>query len=312
MSTTSFVPPIATGGGGGWGGPGRWNGDGDGDGNGPPWGNGPPPAVFRQCYNSCNAASMAGNSIGTTEELCEDGSTFLDIYAVCANCIQDFDVSPLLNVLPGLSEYLEHCEIPMSYTTMTVSQTTGSPATMVFVLDAPTEPPSSLAFPTSDSPSSTNSIAPTLASSGSAGPATTTSDPANQGGDTGQNSNAGSQAWIAGPVIGSLAGLAMILGILFWVWRRRQRRQEDDESPAEERKQPEKPTIGQMDYPASPATPASELPATNMDVHEMEGSTPYRFSQYIEKPANEPAAPEADSDEFGTMTTSRTLSTKIP
>lgn len=56
--------------------------------------------------------------------------------------------------------------------------------------------------------------------SGSSIPSSSTSSTPSTTPSSGSSSGSGSSAWIAGPVVGGLAGLAIILGAVFW-WRRR-------------------------------------------------------------------------------------------
>ena len=56
-------------------------------------------------------------------------------------------------------------------------------------------------------------------SSPSSTPGNSNSNP-NSGSGSASSSDGGSKAWIAGPVVGALAGLAIIAGVVFW-WRRR-------------------------------------------------------------------------------------------
>ncbi|KAI9162917.1 hypothetical protein HJFPF1_04512 [Paramyrothecium foliicola] len=86
--------------------------------------------------------------------------------------------------------------------------------------------------------------------------------------------NSADRAWIAGPAVGSLAGLALIFGFVFFLWRRRRRSGMTN------------PTELDSDEVASKTRPDT--------LYEMEGSTPIEL--YAEKPANEAPAKELRND----------------
>ena len=81
--------------------------------------------------------------------------------------------------------------------------------------------------------------------------------------------NTTNKAWIAGPVIGAVVGLALILGIIFLLRRRKQ-------GPLAAALEPEAEKV------------PKELQAET--IHEMEGSSP--IDLFVEKPANEFPAKE--------------------
>jgi hypothetical protein len=106
--------------------------------------------------------------------------------------------------------------------------------------------------------------APSTSSASTSTSAPTTTPPTD--GFESEPSNSSDTAWIAGPVIGSVFGLAVILGMLFF-WRRRRRSQAAAHASSE------------LDAEKPPAEMSHQV------AYEMEGSSP--IDLYVEKPANE-------------------------
>jgi hypothetical protein len=83
-----------------------------------------------------------------------------------------------------------------------------------------------------------------------------------------------SKAWIAGPVIGAVVGLCLIVGLAWWLWRRGHKSggASNNQTGGEQRAELEAPTNkpGVPEMAATEAVQASELPGgSRVKVHEM-------------------------------------------
>ncbi|CAI6014732.1 unnamed protein product [Clonostachys chloroleuca] len=85
-----------------------------------------------------------------------------------------------------------------------------------------------------------------------------------------------SNAWIAGPVVGGVAGLGIAIFAALWFWRRRSRRT----TPV-----PEDGEHYEKAQLHSDCIPKPVLEAADGAIHEMQGSSPQKAA---EKAANEP------------------------
>jgi LPXTG-motif cell wall-anchored protein len=89
------------------------------------------------------------------------------------------------------------------------------------------------------------------------------------------------QAWIAGPVVGGVAGLALVLGIGFWLYRRRKRQRQPSTITDDVPELNPKPTPQQLESTETPKPKhelvgsegihSAEMPANEPAGHEMEG-----------------------------------------
>ncbi|RMJ23853.1 hypothetical protein PHISP_05285 [Aspergillus sp. HF37] len=93
--------------------------------------------------------------------------------------------------------------------------------------------------------------------------------------------DSGSQAWIAGAVIGPVAGCAILAGLGFWFFRRRHAKPRDEvaaPTAAAGAYPPKSSGDGPAELPASQERPISELPGS--------------FGQFLgERPVSELEAP---------------------
>ncbi|KAK4038724.1 hypothetical protein C8A01DRAFT_37289 [Parachaetomium inaequale] len=123
--------------------------------------------------------------------------------------------------------------------------------------------------------------------------ASATSPPSGESGETqGSESSGGSQAWIAGPVIGGVAALAVLVGLYLFFARRRKR--------ARNRGEPEwagKPELHADSLPG-PAKPPVEVDGEPQPPQELEAGYYTTGAQHVspkaELAANEVAAEEMD------------------
>lgn len=156
---------------------------------------------------------------GQTEDLCDKerslGSLFLENIKTCADCVRDegglndfFDTVDAQDALKivNLCQSLYTSDHSEMVSAMSVILETGS----VLGNISPTKSPTSTSVPTATQ--TRESEATTDASSSE--PTASTEDSA----------SSGSRAWVAGPVVGSVAGVSGIIGAAFLIIRRRNRR----------------------------------------------------------------------------------------
>lgn len=206
---------------------------------------------------------------GRTEELCNKehqlGRLFLNNLKACAECIKEkghlddyFDKVDAQNARDyvNLCQSLDTSDHKEMVSAMSVIMETGgvlgdiSKQVMSTSITSPTStnaPTTNFATTTQTSKSETTSQTSSSTPTG-----TTESQPA---------SEASSKAWIAGPVVGSVAGVSGIIGAAFLLIRRRNRRQKAAQLTAEQDGGPSKP----YEKP--------ELPAEERIRHELDGQS---------------------------------------
>ncbi|KAH9904755.1 hypothetical protein F4778DRAFT_44599 [Xylariomycetidae sp. FL2044] len=202
------------------------------------------PAIPAACFATCNKALIEAESAGKSPEICQADSPFQIAYQSCANCYDANGVdSDELAAIPEFSQWTQYCSTvpvssvtpPISTSTVsastpststtsgTTSQSTNSEAidilttvyeytitresysrtltlTDIFTLPQPED---------STRPTNPSSTVNPVSISGSALPETT------------QSRNA---AWIAGPIVGSVAGFAIAVSAALILWCRRRLR----------------------------------------------------------------------------------------
>ncbi|OBT70096.1 hypothetical protein VE03_00636 [Pseudogymnoascus sp. 23342-1-I1] len=230
------------------------------------------------CFATCNNALTVAQQIGKLPALCGPDSAFLNYYGSCKTCIEangsgtvqgNGSESSQATSFSAFAQFLSYCDLePLATSTTSFTLTDGAVSTIFFLVqetssasNASSASSSTERTWTATTSSSTASptISPTLSSATSA---------------TVPSSSTKSKAWIAGPVIGCTALLALILGLLLYL-----------------RKRGRKTTIAHNES-GSPYEKA-ELHADEVkkpvyetethEIHEVEGSSP----QPAEKPANE-------------------------
>ncbi|KAI6083428.1 hypothetical protein F4821DRAFT_244870, partial [Hypoxylon rubiginosum] len=212
------------------------------------------------CYDTCNYAYLEAQHTGETPALCEPGSAFNAYIASCRNCSSEsIDWDDMIKDTP-FGPYLDYCNTlnstisPIStssigyYTIVSLNvtytatiegiPTTWSqpivttsfavvPATAVFtVLTTLDSGPQTFTFTTTYDPLPSN-FAEGMNNVTSNGTGATVPKPTNT--DVMDFIQPHSRAWVAGPIVGGVAGL-LIAGIgSFLLWRRRRRRFTDIE-----------------------------------------------------------------------------------
>ncbi|VUC29216.1 unnamed protein product [Clonostachys rosea] len=151
--------------------------------------------ISSACTKLCDTAEeVAQNS--TKTDLCGADSKFQNAYIPCSRCIEKRSPGA---VPSDLLSYLAYCNIDVDLVTSSLRMGDGSTSTIVNVKYAPT-------------------VAATVTSS-----VDTDFDSVDTSSDEPK-----SKAWIAGPVFGALVGLGIILGIVWFCWRRKHRNEEED------------------------------------------------------------------------------------
>ncbi|KAK7222462.1 hypothetical protein V2G26_010465 [Clonostachys chloroleuca] len=156
--------------------------------------------ISSACTKSCDTAfEVAQNS--TKTDLCGADSKFQNAYIPCSRCIEKRSPGA---VPSDLLTYLAYCNIDVDLVTSSLRMGDGTTSTIVNVKYAPT-------------------VAATVTSSVDIdfGTVDTSSDEPK------------SKAWIAGPVFGALVGLGIILGIVWFFWRRKHRNELEEDSGSE-------------------------------------------------------------------------------
>ncbi|KAK3300324.1 uncharacterized protein B0H64DRAFT_369590 [Chaetomium fimeti] len=187
------------------------------------------PAV---CYDVCNNAYRVSAEIGLVPELCAPESPFRQYRDECVACLEGYGPGGIPGDFP-LGEAIAYCNtnptpsvdytIPTSWltnsTTLAVITVSGiienditGDKVYTIVTDVLVTRSDWTGFDRS-----TTTTPPTSLTTGVDGIETGDSEP----GDS--SSSGGSRAWIAGPVIGGVAGLAILVGIYFFFARRRKR-----------------------------------------------------------------------------------------
>lgn len=254
----------------------------------------------KPCVETCDAAYLVAQSIGKAPSLCDPDTGFLDAYYSCRDCVLqltagDSTGSARDDVDSRFQQFLGFCDsqnpdpsgLPTgspepSTNTEGVAPTTdiGSEPTtdagevMVTIIYSNPNGAGTMLVPESD-----------LSNQGWVKNSNATKTPAPERSDPSTDSPGDSpnQAWIAGPVVGALAGLGLLLGLGLWLLRRRRKPQEA--ATAEDEDVPEldpKPVPHQLH--------STETPKPK---HELTGSEGRHIA---EMPANEPAGHEMEGE----------------
>ncbi|KAL7953078.1 hypothetical protein V8C34DRAFT_297911 [Trichoderma compactum] len=265
-------------------------------------------SVPAACFDRCNQALLIASDEGLKSQLCASNSPFLQALDVCSACIKAQGTNPSggTSSISSLLPFLEFCHL-LSYSTLTYTSTNGQITTIVYLL-----PTNHAATTTSSSPRTTTTTS-TLAPPTSPAPQNTASSPS-------VSATPQSHAWIAGPIVGSIVGLAIVFGVLFYLWRRQHRHSKPDPfDPRYDRAQlhsddipkPELDaqanTFHELDARRSDDTPKPELDAQTNTFHELDAQpAPPR----AEMPANEAESVAADVSETGSRSNAKAIARK--
>ncbi|KAK0766480.1 hypothetical protein N5P37_000205 [Trichoderma harzianum] len=180
------------------------------------------------CLDKCSDALLIAQAQGLKSQLCAPNSAFIEALDSCSACIKTQGPNPrggILSISP-LLPFLEFCHL-LSYSTLMYTSTNGQITTIVYLL------------PTNNAATNTSSSSRTITTSKKTSRATTPSRtstlaiptslaPQNAASSPSVSATPPSHAWIAGPVVGSIVGLAIVFGVSFYLWRRRYRHSKPD------------------------------------------------------------------------------------
>lgn len=161
---------------------------------------------------------------GRTEELCDKerglGSLFLENIKTCADCVRDEG---------GLNDYFDTVDAQGALKIVNLCQSlyTSDHSEMVSAMSVILETGSVMGS-ISPTKSPTSTSAPTATQSSVA--ETTTDASPEQDASSDDSSSSESRAWIAGPVVGSVAGVSAIIGAAFLIIKRRSRRKNGEDT----------------------------------------------------------------------------------
>ncbi|KAH7124510.1 hypothetical protein EDB81DRAFT_889955 [Dactylonectria macrodidyma] len=238
---------------------------------------------FFKCLDNCNNVSTIAEAEGKTSELCEPGSTFRMAIEICNKCIVEatghqFVNGATVDVLNLIDEYLDFCHIGVTTSMDTYTMSDGRLGTVAYIMP--------VAEATTVSLSATALESPSLSTrSGLSNSSVTPVDSRSISPDSSSTKSSGNKSWIAGPILGSIIGVALILGTVVYIWRRRSRVTRPDGL---------EPPYGKAQL-HSDCIPKSARETEAQVIHEMEGPS----AQPVEKAANEvPAAELAAAGEM--------------
>ncbi|KAH7323139.1 hypothetical protein B0I35DRAFT_427182 [Stachybotrys elegans] len=217
------------------------------------------------CYEPCNSAYEIAQLIGTSQEVCEDGSAFRIMYDLCIECIRDRrddQATPREYPTDDFQKLLARCEFATTVTN-TFTQIDGQVLVITYGLNAPT---ASVTTTTGSTTTSLDDDVETTLSEGD--------------GQVDQSERYGKD-WIAGPAVGSAVALSILAGLFLFFRHRSKTSLQSVEGP-------EKFEKAQLHSDSIPHPFIHQ--ADSRTIHEMEELRPR--SPRAEKPANEPAAQE--------------------
>ncbi|KAI0408293.1 hypothetical protein F4802DRAFT_549260 [Xylaria palmicola] len=185
------------------------------------------------CYDACNNAYLEAQAVGETPALCDRDSTFISYYNGCSNCLSTYmskeDTETFLR--PNFGQWIDYCGLGTALPSQTTLVSfTPKPDTTVITIETSLDGHRTLwlftttfahlpeSFSAAKPSSSTiPQITPVSTSHISVDTPSSPTSPA-ESGDARQRS----LAWVAGPVIGGVAGVVVLL-LLGWLLLRAKR-----------------------------------------------------------------------------------------
>ncbi|KAH6871991.1 hypothetical protein B0T10DRAFT_589155 [Thelonectria olida] len=226
------------------------------------------------CVEEQDNALKIAEAEGKTSELCNPGSTFRTAVEIYRKCLQESTADNLAGhvdaIGPQFDEYLDFCHIGLTSSTRTFTRTDDSVGVVTYVV-----PEEAITA----SMSTTALESPSLSTrSGLSNSSVMPVDSPSMSPDSSSSRSSENKSWIAGPILGSIFGMALILGTVVYIWRRQSRVTRPDGLDPPYNK-------AQLHSDCIPK-PAHETGA--QVIYEMEGSS----AQPVEKAANEVPAAE--------------------
>ncbi|KAL7937688.1 hypothetical protein V8C35DRAFT_293249 [Trichoderma chlorosporum] len=186
-------------------------------------------AISPICFGPCNNAFVIVQKDGKTPALCDDPN-YRDLVNVCSKCLTANPPAQNTTGLVSSDPYFQlifYCEFAVHTVTGSFTQTNGQLTTVIYIVPESLAATSTTGSTTTSRDTKTSQSPPSTSAKASTDkPATPTSS--NSHGATSSSPvpvdtsapAPSSHAWIAGPILGSIIGLAVICGILFYLWRR--------------------------------------------------------------------------------------------
>ncbi|KAI0459046.1 hypothetical protein F5B21DRAFT_337799 [Xylaria acuta] len=90
------------------------------------------PTVPSLCYDACNNANLAAQSVGKTPELCDSNSVFFKYYSACQDCINTYSNNSQETTRyyldQAFGQYLDYCggAVPITGTPISIPSSTPS------------------------------------------------------------------------------------------------------------------------------------------------------------------------------------------
>ncbi|KAI8655030.1 hypothetical protein NCS57_01250600 [Fusarium keratoplasticum] len=243
-----------------------------------------------QCYY-CEYAYQYARLAGRTEALCEDNG-FYDLYQTCANCIEDETNSDNARkyIEPKLGRFVDYCA---SFTSLTNWATMGTASATLATAAEDEQSSATEAASTNHADDSTSRNAPAVTSNNApsvTGELDGLDLPTSSNASEAKDSSGRNQAWIAGPIVGSVVAVLILAGVGLWWYRRRKRTPKPPSSPQDiqESVHFDKPQLHSECIPRpSPGQVVTTLPVDQGQAHSY---------SYGEMPANEAPAYELSAE----------------
>ncbi|KAH8160534.1 hypothetical protein CIB48_g7718 [Xylaria polymorpha] len=148
------------------------------------------------CYDTCNSLFLEAERVGKTPRLCAPDSIFRQYYRACKACIEiqttDGSKEDITDALNFLNEYIQHCfEVQGTASIIGTPSLVENTVTILSTLQNTSSPTPHISEVTASNPI-----------------ATTKSE--------GTQSN---RAWVAGPVIGGVAGIVILFFVSWLLFR---------------------------------------------------------------------------------------------
>ncbi|KAI5919427.1 hypothetical protein F4810DRAFT_687386 [Camillea tinctor] len=174
-----------------------------------------------RCYAICNNAFTIAQAIGRSPALCELDGEFAESYSACLICVgtQTQDT-----VESSFAEYVDYCNsLGVNLSSAAPATSTPTSIALTAVVTVPTvinDQTTTWMFTTTYA-----SLAIPGQNGTNGAPISTTASNNVSSTETAITlSETRSQAWIAGPIVGSVAGVALILLTIMLLWQRKRKR----------------------------------------------------------------------------------------
>ncbi|KAI0913144.1 hypothetical protein F4823DRAFT_107689 [Ustulina deusta] len=180
------------------------------------------------CYDICDVSFLAAQTIGKDPSICDPDSAFINYYTACLACLQTNpspDLSATLN--NNFQSFDGYCqslgiELPAAIVTSVVITISNHPLTIPIstVVGVATYVPSSTRSTALSSIFNASSAAWSGSSKTSLSPSTSPTNSPSEGSD----SSSRGPAWVAGPAVGSIAGILLLVILPGFLWYRHRKR----------------------------------------------------------------------------------------